>query len=398
MPVYVYEAVDFAGNRIKEEIEAENLEEFFEIIERQGLLLLKYKIKRERISLFGRVKRTEIAEFLHNLSFMLRSGIPLITALEDLTAEIKNPYFVKKLKKMLRDLYSGLSFYESAQNSKLFSSTVLALIKIGEESGRLDKTLKDASDHLYRIEEIISQTKRALTYPTFVIISMSFAFGIWFFYVLPKIAEMFKAMNLSLPAPTLALIFVVNTIKKYFFFVLFSFISLIGLVYILYKNRRTQFYIEKVWFKIPLLGRVKRLNFLGFFFEFSSLLLKSGVELMRSLDIMEASFYTQYPKKMIKHIKEALLAGQSFSEALSAIPVFKRLDLRMIAIGERTGRLPEQLEMLANFYYQEIRNLVENLTKIIEPLLLIFAGILFFLIIISLLMPIYDLISKIGMY
>ncbi len=399
MPVYSFEAVDLTGRRIKEEFEAESLEEFFSTIERRGLVLLKYKVKKTRVSFFARrVKRKELAEFLHNLAFMLRSGIPLISALEDLISETKNLYFVRKLKKILGDISSGSSFFEAAERARLFPPIVIALIRIGEESGALDRTLEEASRHLYRIDEIISQTKKAMVYPSFVIFSMCIAFGVWFFYVLPQLSNVFKSMNLKLPTFTLLLLSTAEAVKHYFLLGLFVVVFLAVAIFLLYKNKKTQIYVEKVWLKIPLLGRIKRLNLLAFFFEFFSLLLQSGVDLLRTLDIMEASFTTSYPKKMVQRIKNAVLEGRGIGEALAGIPILKRMDLRMIAVGESTGRLPDQLKMLADFYYAEVKSLMDSLTKILEPVLLVVAGAMFLIIILALIMPVYNLISRIGAF
>ncbi len=396
MPVYVVEALDFNGNKVREEIEAVTLEELFETVERKGLILLKYRKKYLTFLQRGKITRKELAEFLQNLSFMLKSGIPLVTALEDLISEIKNSAFLRKLRKILAEVHTGSPFYEAVERAKLFPPIVNSLIRIGEESGTLDQTLTQASEHLYRIDEIISQTKRAITYPAFVLISMSIAFGFWFFYVLPRILKLFKDMNLKLPETTLVLLAVTNFLNNYGIFIgLGLILSIIGII-LAYKNPKTQYYVEIVWLKIPLFGRVKRLNFLSFFFEFFSILLISGVDLLRSLEIIESTFSTALFKRIIQEIKQDITAGETISASLAKHKIFRRLDLRVVSVGETTGRLPEQFKFLADFYYLEVQKIVDNLTKILEPVLLIVSGIIFFLIIVSLLLPVYNLISKIG--
>ncbi|NPA39184.1 MAG: type II secretion system F family protein [Thermodesulfobacteria bacterium] len=396
--IYKFEAIDSLGNVVKDEIEASTFEEFLETLDRKGLYLVKYSTKKTSFSLFKKkVTRKELAEFLHNLAFMVKSGIPLLSAMEELVSEVKNPELVRKVRKVLSDINSGMAFSEAVERVKLFPPIVIALIRVGEESGRLDKTLEQASEHLYRIDEIISDTKKALTYPTFVMFAMTGAFSIWFFYVLPQLTEMFKSMNLKLPAMTQYLLDFSHMLKAY----ILQFLVLIGIVgfvtFLLYKNGKTQIYVEKVVLKLPIIGRIKRTSFLAFFFEFFSLLLNSGVDLLKSLSIMESSFYTQYPKKVVKDLEKMLLEGNTISESMAKVPVFKRLDIRIVSVGEATGRLPEQLQLLSDFYYKEVKELVEKLPKVIEPVLITSAGLIFLVIIVSLLAPVYQLVSKMGM-
>jgi len=398
MPLFTYTALSREGSLVKGEGEFSTPEELYYALQREGLTLVNYSIK--RISSFsllgGRIKRKELAEFLHHLAFMLRSGIPLITALEDLEKEIKNLKLKREVNKIRTAILRGETFRGAISKTKIFPPVVLSLIQIGEESGTLDRTLEEASQHLYRIDEIISQTKRAMIYPAFVFLAMTGALAFWIFYVLPKILQTFKEMGVKLPLPTIILMKVIDFLMGIKFYIPFILFFIFVLPLFLYKNPVTQVPFEKLLLRVPIFGRVRRLNFLAFFFEHFALLLSAGIDLLRILKLMQESFPRLYFKNIVKRIEESILAGESIASSLKKEGLFRPLDIRMVSVGEATGRLEEQMKMLAGFYYQEVQNIVDTLTKILEPVILAVAGIIFLIIILALIGPIYELISQIG--
>ncbi len=398
MPLYQYTALTREGTLTQGEGEFETPEELYYALQREGLTLVNYSTKREfSFPFFKRkVKRKELAEFLHQLAFMLKSGVPIITALEDLEREIKNPALKREVAKIRYFLIRGETFRSALEKTKLFPPVVLSLVQIGEESGTLDRTVEEASQHLFRIEEIVSQTKRALIYPIFVLLAMLGALSFWIFYVLPKLLQTFKEMGVKLPLATIILMKVVNFMLSIKFYLPPLIIFLIIFTLFLYRHPKTQVPFEKFLLKIPILGRIRRLNFLAFFFEHFALLLSAGIDLLRLLKLMQESFHRIYHKNIVKSIENSLLAGESIANSMKKEKIFRPLDIRMVSVGETTGRLEEQMKMLSQFYYTEVQNLVDTLTKILEPVVLAVAGIIFLIIILALIGPIYELISQIG--
>ena len=396
MPFFKYTAMRPDGNLVSGEGDFSTLEEMFLNLQREGLLLLEYKRKKIPTIAITRVKNKDLAEFLHQLSIMLRSGLPLLTILDELEKEIKGTGLKNIIKKVKTGLLSGETLSQTVSKIKVFPPIVVTLIQIGENTGTLDKTLEEASKHLYKVEEIKGNIKRALIYPFFVLFAMLGALGFWFFFVLPQILKVFQEMNIKLPLPTILLIKVVNFLLKIKFYIPLFLIFAAMLFLFLYKHKSTQVYTDKMLLKVPIWGRIKRLNFLAFFFEHFALMLNSGLDLLRLLRLLQESFHRIYYKKIVKKIEDTILQGESISTAFRNEPIFRPIDMRMVSVGESTGRLPEQMQMLADFYMQEVRNLVDSLTKILEPLVLFIAGIIFLIIIIALIGPIYELITQIG--
>ncbi|QER42613.1 type II secretion system F family protein [Thermodesulfobacterium sp. TA1] len=397
MPIYRYKALNKEGLIVKGEIELSNLEEFFNYLYQEGLIPLKYKTSSLSLKfLFKKVKRKDLADFCHNLAFLLSAGVPLLSALKDLYETVNNPILKRKIAQIIAEILRGTPISEAFKQTQIFPPVVIFLIKIGEETGRIDKTLEDASKHLYRIDEIVSQTKRAMMYPIFVLFSISTAFLFWMLYVLPKILDVFKQMHITLPLPTLILMKIVDVFQKHY--VLIFSVSLIVILFllILYKHQKTQHKIEKILLKLPFIGFVKRSSFLAFFFEYFSLLLEAGVDILRSFDLMYSSLNTQLTKKIILNIKEKITEGITLSDALKEEKIFNSFDIRLINVGEKTGKLNEQMKLLSNYYFNEVQNLIQTISKILEPLIIAIAGMIFLIIIIALIGPIYELISQIG--
>mgnify|MGYP000647202006 CR=1 FL=1 len=397
MPVYKYQALNREGLIIKGEIEALNLEEFLSYLSREELIPLKYKTKLfPRKDFFKRVKRKDLAEFCQNFAFLLSAGVPIISALKDLKETIVNPVLKRKVEKIISEILKGETLSSAFKNANIFPPIVISLVKIGEETGRLDKTLEEASKHLYRVEEIISQTKRAMMYPIFVILSISGAFLFWLLYVLPKILDVFKQMQIKLPLPTIILMRVVDTFQKHYLFFLSIPVIVIIIFIILYYNSKTQATVEKGLLKLPLIGFVKRSGFLAFFFEYFSLLLEAGIDILRSFDLMHEALNTQLPKKIVLRIKDKVVAGFLLSEAIKTEGLFSPFDVRLVSVGEQTGKLPEQMKILSDYYFTQVQNLIQTISKVLEPMIIAIAGVIFLIIIIALIGPIYELISQVG--
>ena len=399
MPLYKYKALLPDGSIAKGEGMYESPEELFEELRIEGALLLEYAKKRE-ISLsffFKRIKRKELADFLHQLSVYLDSGISIISALEDIEQETKNKALKKVIQTIRASLSKGMSVREAFERTRVFNATVLSLIQIGEETGRLDQAFKEAAQHLYRVEEIISQSKRALIYPAFIFLAMIGALIFWVTYVLPKMLKMFSKMNIQLPTPTIILMHVVNFILKFKLYIPFLLIGLVISFIFLSRFSKTQALVEKFLLKMPIIGQVKRTTFLAFFFEYFALLFSAGFDMHQIFELLKESFTHRYYLNVITQMEEDIIAGESIAEVLKKHKIFRPFDVRIVSVGEKTGKLDSQMKRLSLVYYNEVKNMMDQLTKMIEPVILIVVGIIFFIIIVALLGPVYELISRFSL-
>ncbi len=345
-----------------------------------------------------KVSRDFLAEFLSNISMMLRSGIPIVTALEESAINSARPDFETDIKDMILTLQGGSSFSEAVEaNSHIFPKTVLHLIRIGEASGTLDLRLKDASDHLKRIQAIISDTKQALLYPSFVFLAMGAGLIFWLYYVVPKIVTLFDEMDVHLPALTIFIIrtseIVQNNILVIAAAVVLSFFSITALYK---KNRLFKKGSDYILLKTPVAGTLLTASNLAFITEYFALLMNAGIDILQSMQIMQESAQNEIYREKLKEVKESLIRSESIAASFASAEIFPRFVCRMINIGEVSGTLTDQLQYIAADYRGRLAALVATLGKMIEPIVLIVAGAMFAIIIGGLFLPIYDLIGNLG--
>jgi len=345
-----------------------------------------------------RLSRSFQAEFLSNLSFMLGSGVTLTTALEEAAKGSDRPQFEQDIKEVVFRIQGGATFSEAASNyPHIFPQTVVHLIRIGEETGKLDRTLMDASEHLKRIDEIISDTKQALMYPSFVFLAMGGGLIFWFYYVVPKIVMLFKEMDVNLPTLTLWLLAISDFIRENIFIILMAMVAMVVLTLGSYKrSRKVRRALDSLILKLPLSSSIANASSLAFVSEYFSLLLNVGIDIMQSMNILRESIRNEVFKEKIEEVRQAISRGEGIAGSFRKAGIFPSFVVRMIHVGEESGTLSEQLSRIAENYRRKLSILVATIGKMIEPIVLVVAGGIFAIIIGGLFLPIYDLISKIS--
>ena len=355
-------------------------------------------IKLSRFGLRKRLKRTEQVEMFNNLSLMLKSGVSLTTALKETTEEMNASNVASDIDDIIKAIEGGTTFSAAAAKYRyIFPRTVIYLIKIGEETGQLDTMLKNASEHLKKIQTIISDTKQALLYPAFVFSALGAGFLFWFYYVVPKIVSLFKEMDVSLPKLTLFVMGVSSFIQNYIIHILLS----LAFVFILItsarkKSRGFRKILDGIFLKTPVAGGIIYASNLAYITEYLSLLINAGIDVLRSISILKETLQNEIYRDKISEIEENLKKGEGVADSFKKAKVFPPFVTRMINIGEISGTLTNQLDYIAEEYKQKLSIMVATIGKSIEPIVLVIAGIMFAIIIGGLMLPIYDLVSGIS--
>ena len=299
---------------------------------------------------------------------------------------------------MATDIEMGATFSEAAaKHPNLFPKTVIHLFRIGEESCNLDNMLRDASEHLRRLQQIISDTKQALIYPAFVFVTMGSMMIFWFYYVVPKILSLFTEMQMELPALT---VFVLNLSKiiQNNILLLLAIPALVTIMVItgIKRSRRLKKVFDLVLLKIPVFQTIITASNLAFITEYLSLLLNAGVDIRRSLSILTESINNEVFREKMVMVEQELSMGSGVAGSFRAVNIFPSFVTRMISVGEQSGSLTDQLKYIAEDYRKRISAIVASIGKMIEPIILIFAGIIFAIILGAVFVPIYDLVGQVG--
>jgi type II secretory pathway component PulF len=327
---------------------------------------------------------------------MVGGGISLLEALDEFSLNTKNKRFKLITEEVIFDIRNGMSFSDALKKHKAFPDVVVHLVKIGEETGSLSSVLKDAAQHLQKVDDIVSNTKRALMYPLFVTISMFGAAAFWLFYVLPKLTKVFSTMGLKLPLPTILLIKTVAFLNHYYWIFPAIFGLIAAIIIGLKINEKGRFLLSKIIYKLPIFGALILTSNLAFFFEYEALLLRVGVSITNSLDIIKTAFKNLVFRFAIENTNTNIKNGLGLSESFKKNKIFEPFAVRMISAGEKTGEIDKQMSYVANSYYTKVNRMVEVMEKTIEPIVMTVAGVFFFIIVLALIVPVYQLVSKMG--
>lgn len=405
MDLFLIEALDTQGKKIKKIVEADDINEVLRFLEFSNLTPLKvkklsffYKWIYRLIHFNKKIKNQEIIEILDNLYLIVKSGLPLNVGLMDLAEDAENPAVKEMLLDIAFRVQTGMLLSDAVKKyEKYFSPVVISLFKIGEETGTLDKTLRDAADHLRKIEDLKSKAKQALIYPAFAFVSITGAMVFWLVYVLPKIISTFQDFNVKLPITTIILMKMSEYTQKYILHAIgFIILSIIFLKILRKKSKKVRYYTDYLMLKLPVFGVIFTNFFYAFFAEYVRLMISAGLPIFQALEIMEKSINNTVFQEAIKNAREKIEVGESLSQAFKEQKIFSNLITRMIAVGEQTGGLEEQLSYIAEYYYKKVDYITQNIAKMIEPIIIGVLGVFMLLVVLGLIGPIYDLISSVS--
>lgn len=403
MPFFSFKAVDESGAVIRGMVEGTDMAIAHDSISSAGLHVINIKRSNAYMAaiskslLARKIKRRDIIEFCNNLSVMLKSGVPILTALSDIADTTENRYFKQKVNSIHRMIEYGSRFSDAiAAHREIFPDILVRLVVIGEETGAIDRSLSDVATHLQRMEDLAASIKRALIYPIFAIVTTTGALLFWLMYVLPKVITVFKEMGIVLPLPTRILIYMSNFARSYWYLILLLPVALFVAVKILRQKKEGRYYVDLAKIRLPIIKHIIYNKLLALFSEQLRILTVAGITVDRSLQIVADVIGNDVFRTAIGDSMQSIAAGSRIADALRMHKVFPPLVVRMVYVGETSGRLDEQFAYLSEYYLKRLDDVSQKLGRMIEPVVIGFIGLLFALIIIGLLFPVYDLVSKLG--
>jgi len=398
-----YTALTSDGSAIKGKGAYDSIQSLFEDLASQDMILLKYThnkyLSTEEIqNLFlPKVKRPDIVEFCDSLSSMVGSGLPLIDSIESIKDTIKIKRLRIALEKVIMEVKRGSTLSGAfAESPTVFPDILIFFCNIGEETGTLQDALKNTAEHLKKVDDIVSQTKRALIYPAFVISAMGAVMFFWLFFVLPRLVETFHDINVTLPDITMKLVKFVAFSRQNWYIYPGVVLVFMALIFLMRRFEPTKIFLAHTILKIPIAGELLKYSSLTIFFSNMALMLRSGVTLTRTFEVLETTFKNPAIKSITAKIRQSTSSGNSLLDAFTRAKFFDAITLRMISVGESTGTLDQRLNYLADTYQEKTSRFVDVMGKMIEPIVMALSGGLFVFIVVSLIGPVYDLVSQLG--
>ena len=403
MNYYFYKAVNIDGSLIDGIVEAEDQAAAYEDLTARNLRVLVVK-KASKIAarlrqhfISRKVKRGDMVECIRNLSVMLTAGIPLLNALEDSIEATENRSLKSALTDAKKEIELGLNFSDALSRQRgIFPDILIRLVKVGESTGRLDKSLTDVADHLQRIEDLSQAIKRSLFYPVFAIVTTTGAMIFWFVYVLPKIMNVIQEMGVELPLITRALMVGSNAISTYWYVIIGIVILCVIAIQIMRTREKTRYYYDYMLLKLPIVKLIVYNKLLALFAEQMRILIVAGLTIDRTLDIVAGVIDNLVFRRALVAVRENVLLGSRISDTLKDHNIFPPMVTRMVNAGEKSGNLDTQFSFLSGYYIKRLDDISAKLGKMIEPILLSIVGLVFILILMAVLLPVYDLVSKVG--
>jgi type IV pilus assembly protein PilC len=344
-----------------------------------------------------KLKLQDLAVFTQQLSSMLEAGLPLITSLEALQEQTENPVFQVIIRDVRSEIAAGNSFSDSVKKfPNSFPPLFVSMVEAGEASGGLAEILSKVALYFESTVRLVKKVKSAMTYPIAVIGLAIILVNVLLIFVIPVFAEMFADFGAELPAPTQALIDLSDFLKGNFFYLAIA-------TFILYKfwarfiktpkGRRVK---DRLLFKAPVFGNLLLKIALSRFCRTYATLIRSGVPILRTLEIVASSSNKVQIEDACKDISKHISAGGQVSEILAANTFFPPMMKHMVRAGESTGNVDGMMEKVADFYDTESETIIASLTSLIEPMLIVFLGVVVGGIVMAMFLPIFQLSSVAG--
>lgn len=401
MPTYIYKARDKTGMLITGEVDAADQKEIalslnslgYKVIsiERQkGIRVILAKLF---YNVFRKIKEEDVITSMRQLSAMMHSGLPITEALDSVREQTKNPSFQKIWSEMIDDIRGGKSLSETFEKyPALFSPFCVSMIKVGETAGILDQTLDRIA--VIGLEEIAlkNKLKSAMVYP---ILLVFLSLGIVTFIltvILPKFVSIFEESGATLPVPTLILLSISGFLRSYWYIGVIAIIAAAVAISRYVKSEKGRYNVHSKILKMPLIGGLMLKISMTRLFRTLGEMLRSGIPLVYGLQIVQGVTNNMVVKRLLAHIKDAVSSGASLTSSAKVSGIFPPMVIQMINAGEKTGSLEEMFIQIGEFYDRETTLMINTVTSLIEPLLLLVMGGFVGFLALSVLLPIFNLV------
>jgi type II secretion system protein F len=404
MPYFTYKAKDKKGQLINGTLEAETRASAASRLQVMGYFPIDVggDRKGEKVGLIdslkqarksgGRIRSRDLTGFYRQMSDLVGAGVPLVKSLGVVKSQCPNAALRALLSKVDQDVQGGDTFARALQrHPKVFDRLTTALIHAGEIGGLLEETLKRLADFAEGEEEVKGKIKAALAYPVIMTIAGSLAVAVLIGYVIPKIVTIFDDLNQQLPLVTELLIQWSGFLHDYWWMLILGTVALILFLKRYMATEEGRMRIDKLIVRVPLVGDVILKRQIARFSRTLGSLLRNGVPILNALGISKEVLTNRAVRTEVDRVPEAITQGEGMAATLRDSPYFPPVVTNMIAIGEETGNLPGVLIKVAETYETQVDRSVKTLTSIIEPLIILAMGLVVGFIVISMLLPIFQL-------
>lgn len=399
MPAFQYKAIDREGRYAHGRLDAANDIDLELRLKKMGLDLITFRALSRNASVIARgtITRQDLITFCFDMEQVSQAGIPLIEGLRDLREGMDNPRFREVLTSVLEDIEGGKTLSQAmAAFPQVFGSVFVSLVRAGELAGRLTEVFESLGATLKWQDELVSQTRKLLIYPSLVLVVVSGVIVFLLIYLVPQVVGLLTTMGMELPLQTRILIGLSDfTVRFWWLLLVIPVLAISGVTLTLRVNPRARLMFDYLLLKIPVIGVILQKIMLARFANFFALMYRSGITILDAMRTSEEIVGNQYVADGLRRAGQQINAGESLSEAFQNLGMFPPLVTRMLRVGENTGALDTALMNVTYFYNRDVRESVDRALKLLEPMLTLVLGIVLALILFSVLTPIYDILGRV---
>ncbi len=402
MPIFKWEGKTAKGAVKKGEMEAPNEAAIRIHLRQQSIVLTKISSKAKDINISlpffkPKVQQRSVAVFTRQLATMIDAGLPLVQSLEVLSSQQENKLFKNILREIREDVESGSTFAGALKRHPVtFNELYTNLVVAGEEGGILDTILGRLATYIEKAEALKKKVKSALIYPATIVTVAVAVVIILMIFVIPVFETMFKSAGQSLPLPTVIVLSISRMFKSSFYYIIPAIIVLIFLFKRYYKTDNGKAVVDRILLRLPVFGPLFRKIAVARFSRTLGTLVSSGVPILDGLSIVSRTAGNRAIETAIMNARASIREGETIAEPLGRSGHFPPMVIQMIAVGESTGALDTMLSKIAEFYEDEVDVAVSNLTSLLEPLLMIFLGVVIGGVVIAMYLPIFNMAGAVG--
>ncbi len=404
MPEYLYEALDKGGKQVRGIIEAPNEDSIIEKLRGMGYYPLRVNVHRKKASeidilampglkqIFHRVKRKHIMTFTRQLATLIDAGLPILRSLRILEEQVESVVFKEIIAKIAKDIEGGSTLSDAmAKHPKVFDNLYVAMVRAGEIGGVLEAVLNRLAEFQEKRAAMMGKVRSAMMYPTVVMVIATLIVGFILVKIIPKFVDIFAQLGADLPLPTQILVNVSNVITHHFVIVALCVFALVMVLRQINKTKQGKFVFDSTKLKLPVFGiiflKVAIVRFAGTL----STLINAGVPILQAIDIVRETSGNEVISRAMEKVYNSIKDGETIHEPMRESKIFPPLVCHMVAVGEETGAIDQMLQKVAEAYEREVDDTINALTSIIEPVLIVFLGVIVGTIVICLYLPLFTI-------
>lgn len=395
MPTFAYTARTLGGELKTATMDAASRDEVVAQLRRQKLIVVKIDEEKAKKRM-GRIKTRDIVIFTRQFATMINAGLPLVQALDILSKQSENKALQDVTRQVVYDVESGHTVADALRrHPKAFPDLYVNMVAAGEAGGILDTILLRLATFLEKNDALVGKVKSAMIYPAVIMSVAVVAIVVLLIFVIPVFQNMFASVNLSLPLPTRVVIGLSSFLKHYWWLMGAGIWGGIFMLRQYYRAPAGRLQVDRFMLRVPVLGDLLRKSAVSRFTRTLGTLISSGVSILDGLEITAKTAGNQVIHNAIMESRSSIAGGDTISAPLQKSNVFPPMVISMIAVGEQTGGLDEMLSKIADFYDTEVDTAVSGLLSLMEPIMIVFLGVIVGGMVVAMYLPIFDMINAV---